>query len=413
MLLIGLGSGSAVVAQGDEVSGEVSYQPGDPSDKGASTLGAPVRIIVELVGRTETEIDVEGSDGAIKTYYGRADLFRRVVADLPGAPYTIFPFSCTFPSMTSPADTPVDAPSDEKRARTRQMDRVPAIHPLPPSYYEKEEPVGWYSCRVEYSVRATVWPIMGPNGAAKPILEQVRKITFQPRVEMQESEALLRDDAIAEFRTSQKIKSLLLSPEYQNRKLSLKEKSMSVFHRSKLPYFDFEIVVHQSAKIHFGDKLACRMCLIPSPKTSTAPATPTFTLKKIHFRLVATTGLHGNRWSGEHSEDNSQNIEAQRENLGEFLPESQYTKLISAPVHIAPTFTTFNIERSYVLETRVEIECAGKTIKETQKADLIVLPALMGADVEKSIYVPQKFAKIECVDDIQEPPPPAYGSLKY
>jgi hypothetical protein len=46
-----------------------------------------------------------------------------------------------------------------------------------------------------------------------------------------------------------------LSPEYQNRNPSLKEKSMSIFHRSKLPFFDFEIVVEQSAKIYFGDLL--------------------------------------------------------------------------------------------------------------------------------------------------------------
>jgi hypothetical protein len=412
MLLIGLSPGSAVVAQGDEVSGEVSYQPGDPSDKGASTLGAPVRIILELVGRTETVIEVPSTDVHIKTYRGRADLFRTAVADLPGAPYTIFPFSFTFPNTTSAADTPVDAPRDEKLSRTRQMDRVPAIHPLPPSFVEKEDGVGWYSCRVEYSIRATVWPILGPNGAAKPILEQDRKIIFQPRVELQESEALFREGAIAEFRTSHQIKSLLLSPEYQHRKLSLKEKSMSIFHRSKLPYFDLEMVMEQSAKIHFGDKLACRVCLIPSPKTSTAPSTPAFTLKKIQFRLVATTAVHGRKTSGEHSEDHSQDIEAQREDLGDFLPEAGYTKIISAPVHIAPTFTTFHIERSYVLETRVEIECAGKRIKETQKADLTVFPAVRGVDVEKSIYVPQEFGEIECVDDSQEPPPPAYGSLK-
>ena len=96
---------------------------------------------------------------------------------------------------------------------------------------------------------------------------------------------------------------MLLAPEYQHRKLSLKERSMSVFQRSKFPFFDFRVHLDTPAAIHVVQPIVCYVRLELSPETSTAPYIPYFTLKRISLRIDAKSTFHGTKLLGERSEE--------------------------------------------------------------------------------------------------------------
>lgn len=130
-------------------------------------------------GRSETEVNISTDFGKM-AYRTRAGLLREVVGNFAGQPNTVFPFSFTFPATT----LPVDQRHTDASKRTQQVDSVPATHALPPTYREDKGVDGKdHSCCIEYKIRATVWPILGPNGVAKPLFLQEKMLSFQPRAD--------------------------------------------------------------------------------------------------------------------------------------------------------------------------------------------------------------------------------------
>ncbi|KAL2870431.1 uncharacterized protein BJX67DRAFT_283298 [Aspergillus lucknowensis] len=367
MLVINLRDPNTAHAPGDEVAGQVIYQP--------TTLqtSLSVRMIVELAGRTKVKI--RGHNGDRKsTYRGRADLLRLIVSDTCGT-QTVWPFTFLFPATTAP----IDPQLADTRSLTHYMKTIPTTHPLPPTF---SETLGFsltptHVCSVEYIIRASVWTTLASK--PKKLGEQTVPITFRPRFDPRLPGMIIEPSRdISLMQENVRIKSLLLLPENKDRSLTFREKTQSLFHQSQLPYFDFQVYLTQPTKIHLGQQIPCTIRIVPSPATSTAPEIPSFTLTHFNFFGKGKTEVWASAWVVDRTSSNIDIIpRTNQENLGDFLPQKEYLKTVMVPSIFdqIPSFSTYNIKRKYVLTAGVIVECVGKRITVLNKAEVTILPA--------------------------------------
>ncbi|KFY29422.1 hypothetical protein V493_02378 [Pseudogymnoascus sp. VKM F-4281 (FW-2241)] len=367
MVVINLRDPNAVYAQGDEVVGQVIYHDG-------TSTGSPVRIVVELVGSTKTKVKVPNGRH-YETRREQADILQVTVADIQGT-FTVWPFSFCFPATASPLEPNI---FDSKPPITNMGAGTP-LQPLPPTYEKVaglHRHLSMWDCFIEYKIRASVLP----PGASQPLLQQEIAVNFQPRLEPQFSyEQEDRSREVSEASKSLCAKSLLLLPENKDRKLTLIEKTKSVFQSSKLPYFNFRVVFTQPTRINLAQNIHFTIRVEVSPETSTVPEIPT--IKLVYFGHYITGETKA--WAGGAADiggGEEMVFCTANKGMGEFQSAWRYTKTITTPLitHAIPTFKAPNVTRKYVLASFAGVQCAGQTFRVDNKAEVTILPAVRGS----------------------------------
>lgn len=366
MVVINLRDSNAVYSQGDEVVGQVIYHD-------STSTGSPVRVIVELVGFTKTKVKVLNGRH-YETRREQADILQVTVADMQGT-FTVWPFSFYFPGTASPLDPNI---LDSKPPINHIGTSAP-LQPLPPTYEKVaglHSDLSMWDCSIEYKVRASVVP----PGASPPLLQQEIAVNFQPRLEPQFSyEQEDRSREVSEASNSLCAKSLVLLPENKDRKLTLIEKTKSVFQSSKLPSFNFRVVSIQPTRINLAQNIHFTIRIEVSPETSSVSEIPTFKLVYFGHHITGETKA----WAGGAADiggGEEMVFCTANEDMGEFQSAWRYTKTIRTPpiTHVIPTFKAPNVTRRYVLTSFAGVQCAGQIFRVDNKAEVTILPAVRG-----------------------------------
>lgn len=364
MVVINLRDPNAVYAQGDEVAGQVIYHDS------IST----VRIVVKLVGTTKTKVKVPNGRN-YETRSEQVDILQVTVADMEGT-FTVWPFSFCFPATTSPLDPNIL----DSKPPVNLMGADTPLQPLPPTFEKVaglHRHLSMWDCSIEYKIRASVLP----SGASQPLLQQEIAVKFQPRLEPQFSyEQEDRSREVSEVSKSLCVKSLALLPENKHRKLTLIERTKSVFQSSKLPYFNFRVVSIQPTRVNLGQNIYFTIRVEVSPETSSVPETPTFKLVYFGHHITGETKA----WAGGVADiGGGEEIVfcTANKDMGGFQSTWRYTKTITTPLitHAIPTFKAPNVTRKYVLISLAEVQCAGQVFRVDNKAEVTILPAVRGS----------------------------------
>lgn len=228
---------------------------------------------------------------------------------------------------------------------------------LPPSF---RADVLQCSAYVEYSLTAQLWLSRGGN-TRKPLRAE-REITLAPLPPASFPLPGQSYDRLA-------IRSLRLLPENETRKLSFKEKAGGFFHRSGLPMFEFQCTGILPQAVSLGERPSFTLQLMPDTQISTAPMPASLTLKHCCITVYGLTLARVPRL-GSYEYRNDRRVVFQDEALfaeGACLNKGNgysVTMSLSRPVTgFKPTFTTYDISRSYTIRVQWVLECVGETLR--------------------------------------------------
>ncbi|KAL8799255.1 MAG: hypothetical protein Q9182_006022 [Xanthomendoza sp. 2 TL-2023] len=224
---------------------------------------------------------------------------------------------------------------------------------------------------VRYELEAALVTPPGTRGN----IETVKLLTFKTQRGEQDPDPNM-------FFASQTsvVQSLYLSPEYQRRLPTFKEKLKAGIHGSKLPKAQHMLKALLPTVGVIGQRVPLALGVTYDEDHSTTPSAPPVFLRDIKVQLVSTTTVRcisESIWSSSDVIESNQeplplseqdfrdlNIElTDRMDLGErmnlkIVARQAYGSLMWAP--LVPTFKTFNIARSYRLVVSVVTECGKK-----------------------------------------------------
>ncbi|CAD6570938.1 MAG: hypothetical protein ASARMPREDX12_003987 [Alectoria sarmentosa] len=336
-------------------------------------------ITISLVGRCKTKVVRSNGQNRSTTYRGRAPLleYRQVLFKGPNKMKTnghSWPFSFTFPPRC------VARGADPFKQRHGLFDINPQ-QSLPPSFASDNHSFAWRGeCFVKYELEAS---LIGNRTKIFSLgdlkTEKTLDFTTTRDIDTFKPDFIEKGQQIACY-------SLRLQPGHEDGPLTLKEKLRSM-RTSKLPVAMFNLHMLLPKVGILAHPLPLILKMEHDTEASTAPSPPIVTLRKCIVELQANTYIQCIRdeifregdeqrdWSAEFhiaSVDYSAHME-------KAPPVSEYMDLqklmrIKVPWHHKPTFSTFNIRRTYRLVVKLSVDCAQKTFKAefaTYKFDLL------------------------------------------
>ncbi|CAF9913047.1 hypothetical protein IMSHALPRED_000891 [Imshaugia aleurites] len=325
-------------------------------------------ITISLVGRCKTKVVRSNGQNSSTTYRGRAPLleYRQVLFKGPNKLKTnghSWPFSFTFPTRC------VARGADPFKQRHGLFDLNPEQN-LPPSFANENHRFGWRGeCFIKYELEAS---LIGSRTKIFSLgdLKTEKTLDFITTRDIE----TLKPEFIEKF---QKIAcySLRLQPGHEDGPLTFKEKLQSM-RTSKLPVAMFTLHMLLPKVGILAHSLPLFLKLEHDIEASTTQSPPLVTLRKCIVKLQAITHIQCIRdeifregdeqrdWSTEFciaSIDYSANMD-------KAPPVTDYMNLqqlmrIKIPWHHKPTFSTFNIRRTYRLAVKLAVDCAQKTFK--------------------------------------------------
>lgn len=212
---------------------QISYFPGDVvhgivKKVNITNLTENVGVLVRLVVRIETQVGVDSrsSDGKTTTWHYTGerqliDLRQQVYNGLAQPGINTWPFSITIPQQT-PAQS------------FNGLSSLP--EPLPPTFYRHRENMSFGHREyiyVETFLEANVYHASGPCATAKFPLNVQAGSTAQP----------ITDTVPQVLSFNQTVKTLHLDPQYAGKDLSFRQHMQTIFQRSTLPKYSFDLLV--------------------------------------------------------------------------------------------------------------------------------------------------------------------------
>lgn len=177
--------------------------------------------------------------------------------------------------------------------------------------------------------------------------------------------------------------SLLLLPENEGRSLTFKEKTKSLFNSSQLPSSIFRLTVEQPSQICTGGRCPFFIGIEHLLEKSTAPAIPVVKLRKFTLtaRAITSVRAQGHLFGSPTDTSEDKIYLDTRSNLNIPVTERMdLSKIFSTRFNsnaLPPTFTTYNIARTYSLDFKIVVQCADKDFDlECGGLPLRVLPAI-------------------------------------
>lgn len=382
-------------------------------------------ITISLVGRCKTKVVKSNGNNSTSTYRGRAPLLlsRKVLFN---GPHTLHPghswdFAFTFPMQC------VGRYQDPfKRTGAFNLD---AEQSLPPSFSDQNHGFGWHAkCFVNYELEAQLTSsrvkLLSPGN-----MEAARTLDFFVTRDVESP-----DPQLATQYRKFDCRSLALHPGHEDVPLSFKEKMKSL-RSSKLPSALFKLHMLLPNVGVLGQVLPCFLRLEHDIEGSTSKSPPLVLLRKCLVELHSHTfvqcirnelfreGDEHRDWKNGHlisSIDFTQHME-KAPPVSEQMDLRDIMKL-TIPRYHRPTFSTFNIRRSYKLKICVTVDCAQKSFKaEFNTYDFKLLAADFNpSPVGTSGTVPgYSTGSDDFIDDVAPvyepgggPPPPAYQDAK-
>ncbi|KIW74463.1 hypothetical protein Z517_12403 [Fonsecaea pedrosoi CBS 271.37] len=393
---------------GDVISGRVVLNTAADSAIG--------RLVVSFWGRAKSRI-IQQHGQSVTYHRGRTQFFKQELLLYEGQ-YTHKPGSFSWPfefvvpeqaDATSILSGEKWKPKDHYRATTDEngLDLT-----LPPSCYHRRHMFGRQAeCFIEYVLEATLTEpeglhhIRGPQSKVSSY-----PIIFQPlsTPEPIENYGLVTDQRLFTIAT------LKLLPEHAGTSLGLRDRARSIFQRDSIPKFSFNLTVQAPSIIQLFHPNPIPFLITATPDLSpenttidTSTSLPTVILRsakielKTHIRCRAAgtfadtktyeipvlpekalnqplTMAHGRTTAVEATLD-----------LGKLcdlhLGNAKLGSRLETPM--CPSFTTYNVSRSYHLLWELEIECAEKTekfssVKNGPEVSIILPPATVRVDSE-------------------------------
>lgn len=358
-------------------------------------------ITISLVGRCKTKV-VRSNGQSSTTYRGRAPLLecRQVLFKGPNTMKTnghSWPFSFTFPTQC------VARGADPFKQRHGLFDINPQ-QSLPPSFASANHSFGWSGeCFIRYELEAS---LVGNKAKLFSLgdLKTEKTLDFVTTrdIETYKPDFIEKGQRIA-------CHSLRLQPGHEDGPLTFKEKLQSM-RTSKLPVAVFQLRMLLPKTGILAHPLPLILKLHHDAEASTAPSSPPVTLRRCAVELQAATYIQCIRdeifRDGDEQRDWSDvfhvasvDHSAAMDKAPALADTTDLQKLVRVrvPWHMKPTFSTFNIRRTYRLTVRLSVDCAGKTFKAefaTYKFELLA------ADFAGRTPGPET-----------EVPAPAYGDL--
>ena len=308
-------------------------------------------IAIRLVGRCKSKV-VRNNNNSSTTYRGRAPLleYRQVLFQGPNTMKTnghSWPFSFTFPCHC------VARGADLFKQRHGLFDINPQ-QSLPPSFASEHNSFGWKGeCFVKYELEAS---LIGNRtkifslGDLKS--EKTLEFTTTRDIEAFKPEFIEKGQRIACY-------SLRLQPGHEDGPLTFKEKFQSL-RTSKLPVAMFNLSVFLPKVGILARPLPLILKMDHDAEASTAPSSPIITLRKCTVILQAITYIQCIREEflrqGDEQRDWSDDLHIASvdysANMDKAPPVTESMDLqklmrIKIPWFYKPTFSTFNIRRTY------------------------------------------------------------------
>lgn len=200
---------------------------------------------------------------------------------------------------------------------------------------------------------------------------------------------------------------------------------------SNLPVARFKVHMELPRVGVAGQPLPVFLKLDHDMERSTAPVSPIVLLKKCSLELRAFTFIQCMREEMFHDGDEQRNWDTEHEIAFVDFTEKMETApaltnhfdlrnvmRVSVPPYARPTFSTFNIRRTYKLRLKLSVECAQKTFKaEFLTGDFVLLAKDYMPSTESNPGTSSSNAAVdmEVAPIYQEtlgPPPPGYGNAK-
>ena len=336
-------------------------------------------ITITLVGRCKSKVQRSNGQNNSTTYRGRAPLleYRQVLFKGPNTMTTnghSWPFTFTLPARC------LARGADPFKQRHGFFD-VNLQQSLPPSFFSESHTFTWRGeCFVKYELEAS---LVGNRTKlfSSGDLKTAKTLDF--------TTTRVVETVIPEFiEKGQKIAchSLHLRPGREDGPLTFKEKLQSM-RTSKLPVAIFNLQVLLPNVGILGHQLPLMLKIKHDVKASTAPSPPTVTLRMCTVELQANTYIQCIRdemfregdeqrdWSDElhiASVDYSADMD-KAPPLTESI-DLQKLMRVKIPWYHKPSFSTFNIRRSYRLAVKLSVDCAQRTFKaefSSYKFDLL------------------------------------------
>ncbi|RWQ93317.1 hypothetical protein C8Q69DRAFT_475918 [Paecilomyces variotii] len=370
-----------------------SYSGGE-TIRGRVTLESLTQIEVKdiritLSGKAKTKIKKVKHVGAPRTTYrGKAVLFEKekILVHIDGTlpPQTLeWRFEFTFP-------THVQARSGKSQWSSQiPFDAESTTHSLPPTFMANVENELWeiesvVAYQIQVDVSKTQRMLVGRKSL---IFHEVIPLTFIPPVPFEEEKGYASASRMETFT----IRSLLLLPENRGRKLDIREKMTSWLSPSQLPVFKFRVIFNYSSCLHQSDPMVCTLDIQPMLEDSTvASVAPTVFLKSVSLTLLTRTVA----WSSPSIIGSLVgDVEESKNILSEGslrIPATGQIDISGACGQISlqhpdPSFSTFNICRSYRLHASIVLECAEKTVTfSVSDADIHILPDKRSVDASEA-----------------------------
>lgn len=185
------------------------------------------------------------------------------------------------------------------------------------------------------------------------------------------------------------VRSLLLLPENQGRELTFKERTKSVFQPSNLPDFYFEATVSMPNRMALGESLRFELNIGPQLEKSSAPAVPLIELIDFEYKIKAVTEVRSyGSLSGDVTNGAEENVlreirESQRagkkliKSIATLDKGNEFKTVYSTGkiTGLAPSFTTYNIVRYYLVKGKWTLLIAGEELKINRQCPLQVFGA--------------------------------------
>lgn len=325
-------------------------------------------ITISLVGRCKTKVVRSNGRNSSTTYRGRAPLleYRQVLFKGPNTMKTnghSWPFSFTLPTRC------LARGADPFKQRHGPFDINPQ-QSLPPSFANENHTFSWRGdCFIKYELEAS---LIGNRTKIFSLgdlkTEKSLDFTTTRDIETLKPEFIEKRQRIA-------CHSLRLQPGHEDGPLSFKEKLQSM-RTSKLPVAIFTLHMLLPKVGILAHSLPLFLTLEHDIHASTARSPPIIMLRKCIVELQANTYIQCIRdeifREGDEQRDWTDNMHIAFVDYSANMDKApavtenrdlQRLMRIKIPWHHKPTFSTFNIRRTYRLVVKLSVDCAQKTFK--------------------------------------------------